>query len=121
MERLAGLISKENLLHEIFVLAGTKSRPPIGHKANLGRKWSDDYKQKMSSVTKGIKKSQKHKNNISKSNSKKWLITTPNGDNIHIINLENYCKENNLQSSKMSLVAAGIRKHHKKYTCVKIG
>lgn len=118
---LAGLINKKDLLHELFVMAGKKSRPPIGHKANLGRKWSDEYKQKMSSVTKGIKKTQEHKNKISKSNSKNWLVITPDGLKLTIKNLETFCKENNLQSSKMSLVASGKRKHHKNYTCIKLG
>ena len=118
---LAGIIGKEELLHELFVLSGSKSRPPIGHKANLGRKWSDEYKQKMSFVTKGIKKTQEHKNKISEGLSKNWLITKTDGTKIEIKNLEKYCKENNLNSSKMSLVASGIRNHHKKHICVKLG
>ena len=118
---LAGIIGKEELLHELFVLSGSKSRPPIGHKANLGRKWSDEYKQKMSFVTKGIKKTQEHKNKISEGLSKNCLITKTDGTKIEIKNLEKYCKENNLNSSKMSLVASGIRNHHKKHICVKLG
>mgnify|MGYP003351593287 CR=1 FL=1 len=39
----------------------------------------------------------------------------------YIFELKQFCKENNLQSSKMSLVASGIRKHHKKYLCEKLG
>ena len=56
-------------------------------------------------------------NKISESNSKNWLITKPDGNKIIIKNLEKYCKENNLQSSKMSLVASGIRNHHKGHLC----
>ena len=37
---LAGIIGKEELLHELFVMAGKKGKHPR-HKANLGRKWSD--------------------------------------------------------------------------------
>ena len=118
---LAGIIGKEELLHELFVLAGSKSRPPIGHKANLGRKWSDSYKQKMSFVTKGIKKTQEHKDKISEGNSRKWLITKPNGEELEIKNLQKYCKENNLNNSKMCSVASGLRKHHKKHTCIRLG
>ena len=117
---LAGIIGKEELLHELFVMAGKKSRPPKGHKANLGRKWSDEYKNKMSESCKGVLRSQTTKDRISKSKSKDWLITTPCGEKIKITNLEFFCKENNLQSSKMSLVASGIRKHHKNYHCEKI-
>ena len=117
---LAGIMGKEELLHEIFVLAGSKSRPPKGHKPNLGRKWSDEYKNKMSMLSKGKKKTEEHKNKISLSKNKEWLITEPSGITKKITGLEGYCKERNLQSSKMSLVASGVRKHHKGYTCQKV-
>ena len=99
-------------------MAGKKSRPPKGHKANLGRKWSDEYKLNMSRILKG--RPIEWKDKISQGNSKNWLIKKPDGLCIEIKNLEKFCKENNLQSSKMSLVASGIRKHHKGYTCERI-
>jgi len=116
---LAGIIGKEELLHELFVMSGKKSRPPVGHKANLGRKWSDEYKLKMSESLKG--RPCGWKNKISESNSRNWLITKPDGTKIKIKNLQQYCKENNLDSSKMSIVASGLRKHHKNYFCEKLG
>ena len=118
---LAGLIGREELLHELFVLAGKKSRPPVGHKANLGRKWSDEYKKKISESTKGVKKTDQHKQNISKGKSKTWLVTNPKGNKITVINLHQYCKQIGLDSSKMSAVASGIRKHHKGYFCERVG
>lgn len=118
---LAGLIDKKELVHQLLVMAGKKSKPPVGHKANLGRKWSDEYKKKMSEVCKGIHKTEEHKKKISSSKSKNWIITNLNGEQTIIKNLENYCKENNLSSSKMYLVASGKRNHHKGYTCRKVG
>jgi hypothetical protein len=115
---LAGIIGKEELLHELFVMAGSKSRPPVGHKANLGRKWSDEYKKNMSNISKGRKITWKNK--ISESKSKLWLITKPDGTKITIKNLQKYCIENNLQSAKMSLVASGTRKHHKNHLCERL-
>jgi len=117
---LAGIIGKEELLHELFVMAGKKSRPPVGHKANLGRKWSDEYKKKMSEACKGISRSQTTKDRISESKSKKWLLIKPDGTKEIITNMHQYCAKNNLSSNKMSAVAAGIRKHHKNYRCEKI-
>lgn len=117
---LAGLIEKKELLHELFVMAGKKSRPPLGHKANLGRKWSDEYKQKMSLILKGKKHSEETKRQISESKSKNWLIKKPDGTTIQVKNLEKYCKENNLMGSKMSLVASGKRKQHKGHTCIRM-
>jgi hypothetical protein len=116
---LSGIIGKQELLHELFVMSGKKSKPPINHKANLGKKWSQETKKKISESLKGRPITWKEK--ISESKSKLWLITTPLGEKIKIKNLEKYCKENNLQGSKMSLVASGIRKHHKNYICERIG
>tara|TARA_R110000868_G_scaffold118360_1_gene313943 strand:+ start:46 stop:558 length:513 start_codon:yes stop_codon:yes gene_type:complete len=118
---LTGLISKQDLLHELFVLAGKKSRPPEGHKANLGKKWTEEHKKKISETTKGVEKTDIHKQNISKGKSKNWIITKPDGTKINIINLEKYCIENNLDGSKMSMVASGIRNHHKGHFCERVG
>ena len=117
---LAGIIGKEELLHELFVLAGSKSKPPKNHKPNLGRKWPEEYKKKMSLLSTGKKKTQEHKNKISLGKSKEWLVFEPTGAKKIVKNLHMYCKENNLDSAKMSLVASGIRKHHKGYSCQKV-
>ena len=100
-------------------MAGKKSRPPSGHKANLGRKCPESDKIKISKTLMGRKITWKDK--ISEGNSRVWLITKPNGNKITIKNLEKYCKENNLNSSKMSCVACGARKHHKGHLCQKLG
>ena len=118
---LAGIICKAELLHELFVNAGKKSRPPIDHKPNLGRKWSKEYKEKMSVLLKGKSKSEIHKQKISKSKSQEWVVKTPEGEELKIKNLEQYCKEKNLKSSKIYLVASGKRNHHQGYICRKVG
>jgi hypothetical protein len=106
---LSGIIGKEQLLHELFVLAGKKSKHPgSSHKPNLGRKWSEEYKSNMSIRCKGIRKTQEHKSKISESKSRNWLIITPTGEKITIINLEKYC------------VASKTRKHHKGYVCERV-
>ena len=63
----------------------------------------------------------KHKHHISKGKSKTWLVTNPKGNKITVINLHQYCKQIGLDSSKMSAVASGIRKHHKGYFCERVG
>jgi len=118
---LAGIIGKEELLHQLFVHAGSKSRPPVGHKANLGKKWTQEHKDKISLSTKGKPKTEEHSKNISKGMSKEWIVIKPTGEQIRVINLNKYCLENNLNMSKMSAVALGKRKHHKGHLCQKLG
>ena len=122
---LAGIIGKEELLKQLFINSGKKGNASMRKKypnisPNKGKKLSEEIKLKMSLSCKGIKKSQKHRENISKAKSKNWIITKPDGSLIKINNLEKYCIENNLQGCKMSLVASGKRKHHKGYICEKV-
>jgi hypothetical protein len=117
---LAKLISKKELLHEIFVQAGKKSRPPTGHKANLGKKWSEEHKDKIRKKITGMKRSDEIKKKLSVSKSRNWIVTDPKGNTFQVFNLHKFCFENNLDSTKMSIVASGVRKHHKGYTCQKV-
>lgn len=51
--------------------------------------------------------------NIEARFAKNWSFKSPSGDVIEIYNLNKFCKENNLQASKMSMVSCGKRKSHK--------
>ena len=55
-----------------------------------------------------------------KSRIEQWEITTSNNEVVIIMNMNDYCRINNLSSSAMSMVASGERKHHKQYTCRKV-
>lgn len=46
-----------------------------------------------------------------------FIVTTPTGDEIEITGLSEWCRQNGLTHSAMSLVASGKRKHHKGYLC----
>jgi len=64
--------------------------------------------------------SKKSKNKISNSNSKNWKITNPDGKVFLIKNLNQFCKNNNLQTSNMHSVFTGKQKHHKGWKCESI-
>lgn len=49
--------------------------------------------------------------------SKNWIVISPDNERKQILNLNNFCKENNLSTSLMILTAHGLRKHHKKWGC----
>lgn len=59
----------------------------------------------------------KTKQTISEKNSHDWYITYPNGTEIKINNLLQFCKKNNLCNSLMVRVANGERQTHKKFKC----
>ena len=50
-------------------------------------------------------------------NHKKYIITFPDGHEEVIIGLNEFCRNNNLQSTNMIKVAKGIYKYHKGFKC----
>lgn len=117
--------------------------------ANTGRKHTDEAKKKLSIAHTGKPKSEEHRRKIGEksrgrvtkestkqklrehnlqedvlrknieSKQLEWIITTPEGIEVEIVNLTKYCAEHGLSQSKMSLVASGKRKQHKGYKCRK--
>lgn len=49
-----------------------------------------------------------------------WVITTPKGEVINIVNLRKFSIENGLDQGNMVKVSQGILKQHKGYTCYKV-
>jgi hypothetical protein len=44
-----------------------------------------------------------------------WIVTLPDGKEIHVKNLHQFCKDNSLDQGTMYNVAKGKFSHHKKY------
>jgi hypothetical protein len=91
---------------------------------NLGKKLSEETKQKISQSLKGvvpwnlgIPNTKKQKEKISNTLSKNWLITFPDRKECQIKNLTKFCKENNLFQSCMILVSQGKQANHKGFIC----
>lgn len=94
---------------------------------NLGKKHTEQTKNKISKTMKGIvpwnvgiPNSPEHKNKISNKLSREWLITYPDGMQIKIKNMDKFCKENGLFKSNMYKVAYGKQKHHRGFTCLPV-
>jgi len=68
----------------------------------------------------GKKNSKEHKETIANSNSKNYLIITPENIEIKITNLKEYCRVNNLSYSSMCHVGSGRRKQYKGYSVIKL-
>jgi group I intron endonuclease len=90
----------------------TKRRLSASH---LGNKMSDFTKAKLSKINKGKRPPNHVRLAAIRHNEKCYIIVCPNGEQLHIINMKNFCKLHELSPSKMCLVAQGKRKHHKHY------
>ena len=101
-----------------------ESTKQILRELNLGKKHTQESKDKISLAlkgittwNKGIPNSQIQKNKIANTLSKNWLVTFPDGKTEKVKNLKKFCKENNLYESCMYNVAKGKYKIHKGFTC----
>ena len=115
--------------------------------ANRGKTRTEETKQKMSEQRKGVPKSEEHKRKIGEKSrgrspsqetrqklkeqslkeenlrknieakQKVWIVITPDGEELEVVNLSDFCKERGLSRYKMYNVAAGKANHHKGYKC----
>ena len=90
-----------------------------GEKASFyGRKQSDEWKAKMKELLtnnhpmKGVTGAKHH-------DAGSFVVTFPDGREIEIKGLAEFCRQNGLTHSAMSCVAAGKRNHHKGFKCRK--
>jgi len=95
--------------------------PEIVKKHQASRKGylpTEETKKKVSETMLGHKKS--NTDNMNKDKVKTYLVTTPEGEELTITNLKQYCEQNGLNESLMYKVASGNRNHHRKYLCSRI-
>ena len=56
------------------------------------------------------------KDNAAKAQAKDYVVTTPNGDEIHVHNLADFCRANDLGQPNLVATISGRRDNHKGYT-----
>jgi group I intron endonuclease len=100
-----------------------------GGEGNPGRKHTDETKRRLAEMKSGTTQTTETKERISQSKKgkpnasaktaaiKEWIVTDPNGTELCISNLNQFCKDNGLNTGAMSQVALGHREHHKGYRC----
>ena len=134
---LSGQIGKEELIKRIQSVVNSKPKSEETKEKirqyRLGKFQSKDSKEKISQKAKerwsngvydvemlrlkriGFKQTQHQKDRVRESLECAWLITSPEGIVMNIVNLRKFCRENNLDQGNMS------RGKHKGWKCIKIG
>lgn len=97
----------------------TRSKSTREKQANSmrGRKHSIETKAKMSKASKGKKKSVEQNTKSALSKSRDWVVTTPQGEDLHVKNLAAFCREHGLNRGNMCAIACGLVPHHKQWKC----
>lgn len=117
--------SPETIAKRIEKLKGQKvidtsnmSKAQLGNKNFLGKHHSEETKEKLRIKAVGRSHSQKTIEKLKENSRKKWIITTPKGNNIITKNLIGFCLENNLSYVQMSRLKNRKNKQmHKGYAC----
>lgn len=85
--------------------------------ARATEQWQDpEYREMMLEYN----RTKWHNPDFLNNRTKGWLITTPAGDLVTVINLAEYCREHNIDNATMCGVSKGTRDHHKGYRCKRI-
>ena len=133
---LSGIIPKKELIRQIQSVANSKPKSEKTKEKirqyRLGKKQTEESKEKnrqkaiqrhkdgvydyeklrLSRI--GFKQPDSQKQKVSKKLSKKWSITSPNGETLIVENLNNFCKEHNLDQGNLS------RGSYKGWKCLKV-
>ena len=83
----------------------------------MGKPLSPEIRAKMSVTRRGMKSLPETRIKQSLAKSMKWVVISPDGDEIHIHNLRAFCKQNDLNNAHMVAVALGKRPSHKGWKC----
>ncbi len=63
------------------------------------------------------KRNEAHTEKIAETTRKKYIVTSPDGNEFEIKGLAKFCRENNLQTTSMCQVMSGKRKHCSGWKC----
>lgn len=83
----------------------------------MGHKMTDANREKLLAANTGRKQSPEERSKRAASNAQKWVVTTPEGIEINVVNLHQFCRDNGLRPSGMVEVANGRLKSYKKWKC----
>lgn len=93
----------------------TEESKEKNRQAHLGKKMSPEAIEKTRQANLGRKQTDYQKKRATEANQKKWLIITPEGEKLVIVNLRQFSLERGLDPGNMMHVAAGRLKQHKGY------
>lgn len=82
-------------------------------------KKSREYYSAIAKLNVGWTQSEYQKQRARESNESSWIVITPEGSLLNIINLRKFCQENDLDQGNMVKVSQGILKQHKGWKCIK--
>jgi hypothetical protein len=112
---------ESNVVHRFYVKNHTEETKKAISDAKKGYKQTPEHIEKVRLSRIGKKQTDYQKQRAKESLECAWLLTTPEGKQINIVNLRQFCLENGLDQGNMVKVSQGIIKQSKGWKCLKIG
>jgi hypothetical protein len=116
--------ANENLIYKPYALGHpyphSEESKLLMSLAKKGIKKSPEHIEKVRQARLGAKQTDYQKQRARETLEAAWVVTTPKGVSMNIVNLRNFCKQNGLDQGNMVKVSQGILKQHKGWTCYKV-
>jgi hypothetical protein len=113
--------NSESVMQRFYVKNHTEETKKLISEMKKGHKQSPEHIEKVRQSRIGKKQTDYQKQRSKESLQCSWLITTPEGKEINIVNLRQFCLEKGLDQGNMVKVSQGIIKQNKGWKCIKIG
>ena len=111
----------KSVVQRFYVKKHTEESKKLISEMKKGYKQSSEHIEKVRQSRIGKHQTEYQKQRAKESLECAWLLTTPEGKQINIVNLRQFCKENGLDQGNMVKVSQGIIKQNKGWKCIKIG
>lgn len=111
----------ENVTHLFYVKNHTEETKKLISEMKKGQKQTPEHIEKVRQSRIGKKQTEYQKQRAKESLECAWLLTTPEGKQLNIVNLRKFCIENGLDQGNMVKVSQGIIKQNKGWKCIKVG
>lgn len=112
--------TQPGVIQKFHIKFHTEETKKLISEMKKGHKQSAEHVEKVRLSRIGKKQTDYQKQRAKESLECSWLLTTPEGEQINIVNLRKFCLENGLDQGNMVKVSQGIIKQNKGWKCVKI-
>lgn len=87
----------------------------------MPQSWHDSHSERMlgNTIAVGHKQTEDHVIKRASATARTWTVVTPDGEEITVHNMAEFCRDHGLSKQAMTNVARGRAKTHKGYTCLK--
>lgn len=115
--------SLETRLRQSIALKGRYVSPELRLQMSLARKGiprgplAPEHCANISRGSTGLKKSAEHVEKMAQTKRKKYIVTSPDGQEILIDGMRKFCAQHDLHNAAMIKVAQGVQTNHKGWKC----